>query len=341
MAYGEHAGVAGAEDQPHEGREDQRAAHDADARAPLVDRRDHQRADDDGEHEQVEHPADGRGVAALLLGRRGAARGRLGFGRGHRAPDGPLGDLDDVGQQHRAGHRADALGVGRDPAGDVPDVGSTSPVTLPSTRETPTSRTAAPGLTMSPVMMPGHAGRGDDDVGVAHVGGQVAGAGVAQRHRGVLASGGSAAGRAGRPTVRPRPTTTTSAPAISTPWRRSSSIAADGRAGQRAGLAEHQLAEVGRVQAVDVLVGVDAREQRELVEAGRLLHEEAGARGVGVELVDHGLDLGLRGGRRAGRGGSRRCRSRRSPCAWRRRTSASRGRRRPAPCRGRARRPAP
>ena len=32
---------------------------------------------------------------------------------------------------------------------------ATSPASLPSTRDTPTSSTAAPGLTMSPVMMPG------------------------------------------------------------------------------------------------------------------------------------------------------------------------------------------
>ena len=49
------------------------------------------------------------------------------------------------------------------------------------------------------------------------------------------------------------------------------------------------------MQAVDVLARVDPREQRHLVEAGRLLDEEAGARRVGVELVDDGLDLGLGG----------------------------------------------
>ena len=44
---------------------------------------------------------------------------------------------------------------------------------------------------------PGHAGRGHDDVGAAQVGREVAGAGVAERHGGVLACAGSAAGRAG------------------------------------------------------------------------------------------------------------------------------------------------
>ena len=48
-----------------------------------------------------------------------------------------------------------------------------------STRETPTSMTTAPGLTMSAVMMPGHAGRRDDDVRVPRVLREVVGARVA------------------------------------------------------------------------------------------------------------------------------------------------------------------
>ena len=52
------------------------------------------------------------------------------------------------------------------------------------------------------------------------------------------------------------------------------------------------------MQPVDVLGRVDAGQQGELVEAGRLLNQEAGAPGVGVELVDDGLDLGLGGVRR-------------------------------------------
>ena len=102
----------------------------------------------------------------------------------------------------------------------------------------------------------------------------------------------------GRPTVIPRPTTTTSAPAIVDVVAAQQLDDPDRRARQRAGLAEHQLAEVGRVQAVDVLGRVDPGQQRELVEPGRLLHDEAGARRVGVELVDHRLHLGLRSRRR-------------------------------------------
>ena len=65
---------------------------------------------------------------------------------------------------------------------------------------------------------------------------------------------------------------------------------------------------------------VDAHEQvvvDSAAQAGRLLDEERGARRVGVELVDDGLDLGLGRALPAGRGGCWRCRSRRSPCAWR------------------------
>ena len=57
-------------------------------------------------------------------------------------------------------------------------------------RETPTSRTCAPGLTMSAVMSPRDTGGGDDDVGTANVVGEVTGAGVAQGHGGVLGATG-------------------------------------------------------------------------------------------------------------------------------------------------------
>ena len=154
---------------------------------------------------------------------------------------------------------------------------ATSPAILPSTRETPTSSTAAPGLTMSPVMMPGTPAAATtmsacrtwaarSRVPVWHS------VTVAFSVRRVSSS------PSGRPTVRPRPTTTTSAPAICDVVPAQQLDAADRRARQRAGLAEHQLAEVDRVQAVDVLVGVDPRQQRELVEPGGLLHEEARCR---------------------------------------------------------------
>ena len=81
-------------------------------------------------------------------------------------PGGALGGLDHVGQQHRAGHRADAAGHrargSRRPRGRP---GATSPTSPASVRVMPTSSTAAPGLTMSAVIRCGHAGRGHDDVG--------------------------------------------------------------------------------------------------------------------------------------------------------------------------------
>ena len=59
--------------------------------------------------------------------------------------------------------------------------------------------------------------------------------------------------------------------------------------------AEHEPAEVGRVQAVGVLVGVDELEHRVLVDARgqRQLHDVAGDRGVGVEVGDRRAHLGL------------------------------------------------
>ena len=58
--------------------------------------------------------------------------------------------------------------------------------------------------------------------------------------------------------------------------------------GQRAGRAQHQAAEVHRVQAVDVLGRVDRQQGLLLVEARgqRELHQEGADGGVGVEAGD-------------------------------------------------------
>ena len=63
---------------------------------------------------------------------------------------------------------------------------------------------------------------------------------------------------------------------------------ATGRAGQRRGLVEHQPAEIGRMQTVGVLGGVDALKGGVLVEMlrQRQLHDVASALRVGVQLVD-------------------------------------------------------
>ena len=105
--------------------------------------------------------------------------------------------------------------------------------------------------------MPGHAGGGDDDVGAAHLGGQVARAGVAQRDGGVLAAAGQQ--QAHRPADRDAATDDDDVlrRRSATSWRRSSSTMPRGVHGSGRRLAEHEPAEVGRVQAVGVLGRVD------------------------------------------------------------------------------------
>ena len=150
--------------------------------------------------------------------------------------------------------------------------GATSPAILPSTRLTPTSSTAAPGLTMSPVMRPGTPAAATTMSAWRTSAARSRGAGVAQRDGRVLARRVRMR-PSGRPTVRPRPTTTTWAPAIGTSWRRSSSTMPTGVHGSGAGSAQHEPAEVEGVQAVDVLGRVDrataARTRRGRWAAGR------------------------------------------------------------------------
>ena len=91
----------------------------------------------------------------------------------------------------------------------------------------------------------------------------------------------------GRPTVMPRPTITTSAPAIGHVVPAQQLDDAQRGARQRRRGAEHEPAEVGRVQAVGVLVRVDQLQDRVLVDAlgQRQLHDVAGAGRVLVELA--------------------------------------------------------
>ena len=112
---------------------------------------------------------------------------------------------------------------------------------------------------------PGYAGRGDHDVGLAHVGGEVLGAGVAQGHGGVLAAAGEQ--QAERPAdgdaatdhdhLGARDLHAVTAEQLDDAAR---------RAGQRTGLAEHEPAQVDRVQAVGVLVRVASATAARLVE---------------------------------------------------------------------------
>ena len=92
-----------------------------------------------------------------------------------------------------------------------------------------------------------------------------------------------------------------------------------GRARQRPWLAEHQLAEVDRLQAVGVLVRVDQAEHALRVQAGRQrqLHDVAGAGRVGVQLGDRRPRLAAARRGRQVPADARRCRPGRSPGASR------------------------
>ena len=201
-----------------------------------------------------------------------------------------------------------------------------------SVRVTPTSRTAAPGLTLSRGDQPGNAGRGDDDVGAAQVARQVAGAGVAQGHGRVLGAPGQQ--QAERP-------------ADGDPAADDDDL----RAGDRHVVAPEQLDDaapactaagparpstrrprlVGCRPSASLAGSIRSRTAPASSPARqRQLDDVAGAGRVGVELVDDGLDVGLGGGAPAARAGAERCRPRRSRGACRRRRSGCPGRRPPA-----------
>ena len=76
--------------------------------------------------------------------------------------------------------------------------------------------------------------------------------------------------------------------------------AAERRARDEAGEADGEPAGVDRVEAVDVLVGIDGEDDRVGVDMRRQrqLDEDPVDRGVGVEAVDQGEQLGLRSCRR-------------------------------------------
>ena len=175
-------------------------------------------------------------------------------------------------EQHRAGHRADAAGVRRDPAGHAGDVvGDIAGDLALDPRHADVEHGGA-GLDHVAADDAGYAGSGDHDVGLAHVGREVLGPGVAQRHGRVLATPGEQ-----QPERAADRETAADHDHLGTGDLHA--VAAEqldhahGRAGQRSGLAEHQLAQVGRVQAVDVLVGMQraraGRTRRAPLAAGR------------------------------------------------------------------------
>src|SRR3954454_13965634 len=112
--------------------------------------------------------------------------------------------------------------------------GATSPAIFPSTLLTPTSSTATPGFTSAEVISPGTPAAATTMSAVRTC---AARSRVPVWHSVAVAFSLLRVSRSpsGRPTVTPRPTTTTSAPAIGTSWRRSSSTMSFGVHGSGAG----------------------------------------------------------------------------------------------------------
>src|SRR5215218_656935 len=104
---------------------------------------------------------------------------------------------------------------------------ATSPAIFPSTRLTPTSRPAAPGLSLSAVIRPGTPAAATT-MSAVRTWAARSRVPVWQRVTVAFSERRVSSSPSGRPTVRPRPTTTTSAPAIGTSCRRSSSITPTG-----------------------------------------------------------------------------------------------------------------
>ena len=142
--------------------------------------------------------------------------------------------------------------------------------------------------------MPGAADGGDQDVGLAGDGGEVGGAGVADRDRAVLPqqqAGHRLADDGAAPDDHRPAAGEGDAVALE-----QGDDAGGGRRGEPR-LVEPEAADVDRVEAVDVLVGIDAVEHPLLVDlpGERELHQDAVDRVLGVELVEQGEELVLGG----------------------------------------------
>ena len=205
------------------------------------------------------------------------------------------GGLDHVGQQHGAGHRADPARHGGQPSGHLRDVrgdvADQPGVVRPGDAHVDHRRA---GLDHVRGQQPGPSRGHHHDVRGPGVRGEILGSGVAQRHRGVLGAPGQQQAES---------------PADGDPAPDDGDVGArDGhpvaaqqfddaarRARQRAGLAEHQLAQVDRVQPVRVLGRVHPVEHGMGVQPGRQrqLDDVPGAGRIGVQFVDHRLHLRL------------------------------------------------
>ena len=171
--------------------------------------------------------------------------------------------------------------------------GSTSPRIPSSVRVGPTSRTTAPGFTMSGVTIPGPADGGDDDVRPPDLRGEVGRARVAdrdrrvrleQQHRGRAADDLAAADHDG---VLARRVDVVGGQELH---------AARRRRGDVERRAEIEVPRVHGVKAVDVLAGASRVRHARLVHVRgeRQLHEDAVDLVVGVELFDEREHLRLR-----------------------------------------------
>ena len=97
-----------------------------------------------------------------------------------------------------------------------------------------------------------------------------------------------------------RPTTTARLPARSLCHFANQDQAAQRRAGNRRVLAEREPTGVDRVEAIDILGGIDRREHRGAIHAGRQrqLHQDAVHVGLCVQLLNQCDQLGRAGGGR-------------------------------------------
>ena len=207
---------------------------------------------------------------------------------------GAFGGFDDVGQEHGAGHRADAARHRGQPASHLGDLGghvADQAGVGPGDADVDHGRA---GLDHVRGQQAGPAGRHHHDVRGSGVRGEILGSGVAERHGGVLGPAGQQ--QAERATHGdPAPDDGDVGARDRYPVAAQQFHDAARGARQRAGLAQDQLAEVGRVQAVRVLGRVHPVQHGVGVEPGgqRQLDDVPGAGRVGVQLVDHRLHLRL------------------------------------------------
>ncbi len=210
-----------------------------------------------------------------------------------------------VGQQHGAGHRAHSPGVRGEPGGDVGRGGVHVPgdhslagaVVDAADADVEHDGARLEVLRLDHVRL---AGRGDHDVGLPEFGGQVHRAGVGQDDRGVdVLAGQQQPHRAADGDAAAHHQHALAVEADAVPGEQLH--AALGGARQRGlhGAADvgHEPAQVHRVQAVGVLVGVHGLQDDVLVDVlgQRQLDDVAGAVRVLVELPDHGQQLLLGG----------------------------------------------